>query len=183
MEKVLVPYMNATRLLFLSFLFFLGVSACRVQNTPPELTSLSTKEAEVGAPLTLSGYQFGSSPIVTFGVATSAVMASVKSATDNTILVTVPIVNPGPTQVRVRNDEGTSDALPLMVKQPVPIVANVSPTNGLPGSLVVITGNYLNQIKQVRFDNVDAVVTDSSAQQVTIKVPATLPLGPIALSF
>ena len=181
-NQVPVPSMNATLPFFLSCLILVGLSACRVKNTPPELTSLSAQEAYVGDSLALTGYQFGPNPIVTFGVASSAVVATIKRSSDNSISVNVPQVPPGFTQVRVQSAEGTSDPLPFRVKQPAPVVASVSPTNGLPGSWVVITGNYLNQIKRIRFDNIDAVVTDSSAQKLTIKVP-TLPRGPVALAL
>lgn len=181
-KQVPVPTMNATLSLFLSCLIIVGLSACRVKNNPPELTNLSTTEAYVGDSLTLSGYQFGANPIVTFGVATSAVAATVKRSTDNSISITVPQVPPGFTQIRVQNNEGTSDPLPFRVKQPAPVVASISPTNGLPGSLVVITGSYLNQIKRIRFDNTDAEIADSSAQKLIIKVPM-LPRGSVALAL
>lgn len=174
--------MKATRSLFFLVAVLLTVSGCRVQNNPPELTGLSTRQAFVGEPLTLTGYQFGADPVVTFGVAAAAVTARVSSYDDNTIQLTVPRVAPGPTQVRVRTNEGTSDPLPFTVKQPNPVLAAISPTNGLPGTTVTITGDYLNQLRRVRFDEVVAEVKDSSAQKLTIVVPPMLPRGPVALA-
>lgn len=175
--------MNSTVSLFFFFIAFIAVSGCRVQNSPPELTGLSTKQAFIGDAITLTGYQFGSDPTVTFGIATSAVTATISSHDENTIQLTVPLVKPGDTQIRVRTNEGTSDPLLLKVKQPVPVLTTVTPNNGLPGSLVVITGVYLNQIKRVRFDDVNAEVKDSTAQKLTIVVPPTLPHGPVALAI
>ena len=181
-HNVPVSVMKATVSLFFLFIVFLGAWGCRVQNNPPELVGLSAKQAFVGDPLTLSGYQFGSDPVVTFGVAASAVTAPIESHTSNTIQVTIPYIAPGMTQVRVRTDEGISDPLPFTVNQPAPVLTAVSPSNGLPGSTVVITGNFLTQIKRVRFNDVDAEITDSSARKITIVVPKTLPRGPVPLT-
>lgn len=173
--------MKATISFFFSFVVLLGVVSCRVQRNPPELTGLSASEAFVGDPLLLKGYQFGSSPAVTFGIATSVTTAVITSQDENTIRITVPGVKPGPTQIRVQTNEGVSDPLPFSVRQPAPIVADISPTNGLQGTLVVITGTFLNQIKRVRFDDINAEVKDSTAQKLTIIVPAILPRGPVPL--
>ncbi|MVM38647.1 cell shape determination protein CcmA [Spirosoma sp. HMF3257] len=174
--------MNSTISLSFAFLVLIGLSGCRVQNSPPELTGLSAKQAFIGDNLTLTGYQFGPDPTVTFGIATSAVTAPISSHDDNTIQLKVPLIAPGPTQIRVRTDEGTSDPLPFDAKQPVPALAAVEPSNGLPGSIVVLTGTYLNQIKRIRFDDVLAEIKDSSAQKLTIVVPSKLPHGPVALA-
>ena len=173
--------MKATISFFFLFVVLLSVAGCRVQRNPPELTGLSASEAFVGDPILLTGYQFGSSPTVTFGIATSVVTAAIISQDENTVRVTVPAVKPGATQIRVQTDQGLSDPLPFMVKQPAPIVAAISPTNGLQGSLVVITGSFLNQIKRVRFNDVNAEIRDSTVQTLTIVVPAVLPRGPIPL--
>ncbi|WP_020606794.1 IPT/TIG domain-containing protein [Spirosoma spitsbergense] len=173
--------MKATISFFFLFVVLLGVTSCRVQRNPPELTGLSASEAFVGDPLLLTGYQFGSSPTVTFGLATSVTTAAITSQDENTIRVTVPGIKPGPTQIRVQTDEGVSDPLPFTVKQPTPIVAAISPTNGLQGTLVVITGSFLNQIRRVRFNDVNAEIKDSTDQKLTIVVPAVLPRGPVPL--
>ncbi|GAB4050608.1 IPT/TIG domain-containing protein [Spirosoma litoris] len=168
---------------FFFFLVLIGLAGCRVQNNPPELLRLSAQKAYIGDPLTLSGYQFGSDPAVTFGVATSAVTAPISSHDDNTIQLMVPLVAPGSTQIRVRNDQGISDPLPFTVQQPAPTVAAVTPSNGLPGTTVVITGSYLNQITRVRFDTLTAIIKDSSAQKLTVVVPPTMPRGVFALAI
>lgn len=173
--------MKAIISFFFLFVVLLGVTSCRVQRNPPELTALSASEAFVGDPLLLTGYQFGSSPTVTFGIATSVTTASITSQDENSIRITVPGIKPGLTQVRVQTEEGVSDPLPFMVKQPIPTVSAISPTNGLQGSLVVVTGTFLTQIKRVRFNGVNAEIKDSTAQQLTIVVPATLPRGPVPL--
>jgi hypothetical protein len=177
--------MKITIFFFFLFIVFISVTGCRVQNNPPELISLSAKNNSVyvGDDLTLTGYQFGSNPSVTVGTSTSAVSAPISTHDENTITIKIPVVPPGATQVRVRNDQGVSDPLPLVVIQPAPASVVVTPTNALPGSTVVITGNYLNQLKLVRFDNLAAVVQDSSVQKLTVIVPPNAPRGPSALAI
>ncbi|UFH55771.1 IPT/TIG domain-containing protein [Spirosoma sp. KNUC1025] len=169
--------------LFFLFIFFLGESGCRIQSNPPELISLSVREANVGDEITLVGHQFGASPVVLFGTGTSAISASIVNNDDNTIKVKVPYITPGSTLIRVQTDQGTTDPLPFIARQPGPVVATISPTNGLPGTSVVITGDFLNQIKQVRFGNVAAAIQDSVAQKLTVTVPPNVGRGPVILSI
>ena len=169
--------------LFFLFIFFLGESGCRLKSSPPELISLSVKEANVGDVITLTGHQFGPVPIVLFGAGASAMSASVISSDDNTINVKVPYVAPGITPIRVQTDQGTTDPLSFIVQQPGPVITTVTPANGLPGTSVVITGDFLNQIKRVQFANVDAIIKDSVAQKLTVVVPPNVPRGPILLAI
>lgn len=162
----------------LSFLFLLvGVVTCRVKNAPPELTALSPGQAYVGQEITLSGYQFGSDPVVTFGQSTTLVTARVVSISDESVRVVVPVIAPGQTSVRIQTREGSSDPLPFKVVQPQPSIDAVTPGNGLPGTNVVLTGNYLNQIKYIRFNDTEVDLQDSSVRQLTLKVP-TISRGP-----
>lgn len=177
-----LPSMNSTRTRFILFLVLIGLVGCRVQNNPPELISIAPKEAFVSDSVRLKGYQFGANPVVTFSTSKSVVTAPIQSYDDNTILIRVPITAPDMNQVRVQTDQGVSDPLPFNVKQPPPILTSVTPTNGLPGTVVTISGNFLNQVTRIRFDNIDAIVKDSTAKQLTIIVPPNAPRGPSALA-
>lgn len=175
--------MKSTVILFFLLNTLLGVTSCRVQRSPPELIKLSATQAYVDQNLILTGYQFGSEPTVTFGTGGGALPAPIKSSDETSIQVTVPRVAPGKTQVRVQTQEGTSDPLPFSVLQPAPIVTAITPANGLQGQLVTVTGDYLNQLRRVRFNDIDAVVQDSSSQKITFLVPATVPRGPQPLAI
>ncbi|WP_461138848.1 IPT/TIG domain-containing protein [Spirosoma pomorum] len=168
---------------FLTAAFLLvGFVGCRVQTTPPELVSLTPGRAYVGQQVTLSGYQFGNEPAVLVGESTTAVSASVTSGDGSTIQIMVPHIAPGMRSVRVRTSEGTTDPLPLSVLQPAPVLTGVTPGNALAGTDIVLAGDYLSQFQRVRFDNTIAVIKDSStAQRVTVTVPATLSRGPHVL--
>ena len=163
---------------FFLFSLVFGLSGCRLKNNPPELIGLSVKQALVGKEVVLTGYQFGSDPVVMFGVGASAMTASITSHDDKTINIKVPYVTPGITQIRVQTDQGTSDPLPIIVQQPGPEVTSISPANGLPGTPVVITGDFLNQIKTIKIKDIDAILTDSSAKKITVLVPQNIARGP-----
>jgi len=169
--------------LLVAGLLLAGLAGCRVQTTPPELVSLSPSRAYVGQPVTLSGYQFGREPVVLVGESTTAVSASVIISDQSTIQITVPHITPATQPVRVRTSEGTTDPLPLLVLQPAPVLTGVTPGNALAGTDIVLTGDYLSQFQRVRFDNIVAVIKDSSsAQRITVTVPATLSRGPHTLA-
>lgn len=173
MNRFLYPFCWLTLLL--------SLAACRVQNNPPELTSVAPTEVQVGQEITLVGYQFGPAPVVLLQSDGAPTLATIVSQEDNRIRARVPIINPGRTQVRIQTDEGTSDPLPIVVVQPGPSLTALSPTNGLPGTVVVLSGNYLNQIQRIRFHNADAVIQDSTAERVTVVVPDNAPRGPLRL--
>ncbi|GAB3639824.1 hypothetical protein GCM10027423_04600 [Spirosoma arcticum] len=169
--------------LLVSLLFLLIVLSCRIQNNPPELTGLTPNKAFVGQEIGLTGYQFGPDPVVTVGIGATAVTAAIKTKDDNSIQAVVPLIAPGKMiPIRVSNDEGTSDPLFLDVQQPAPTLSDITPGNGLPGTAVVLTGSYLNQLKQIRFGDAVAVVRDSSDQKLTVLVPANLPRGPLMIT-
>ena len=140
----------------------------------------------VGQEIILTGYQFGSDPVVMVGNGPTALAATIKSNDQNSIRAVVPLVPPGLTQVRVRTNQGTSDPLPVEVRQPAPALTDITPGNGLPGTAVVLTGGFLNRLRQVTFRDANfrstvAVVRDSSDQKLTMVVPGNLPHGPVTI--
>lgn len=170
--------MKVPLLRIVCLLGLVGAVGCRVQRYPPELLRVAPSPAFAGQTITLGGFQFGTDPTVTV----AGVLAKVTGVSDQSLTVIVPLVAPGPTTIRVQNAQGTTEPLPFTVQQPAPTLTGVSPANGLPGAAVVLTGTYLNQLRSVRFGNVPAVVRDSSVGQLTVLVPANLPLGPLTLT-
>lgn len=178
--------MRSRGLLSVILLQLVAIWGCRIQNNPPELIGLAPAKAFVGQEINLTGYQFGSDPTVLVGVGTTAQSATILAKDDHSIRALVPLVAPGYTQVRVRTDQGTSDPLPIEVQQPPPALTDITPGNGLPGTAVILTGNYLNQLKQVKFRDAlfketVAVARDTSAQKLTVIVPENLPHGPMTI--
>jgi len=168
------------RLLFLLF----GQTACRVQNYPPEVWRLSPTSARIGEDITLTGATFGDSPTVTFGTSGTVVSATVRSASDESAVATVPRMALGRTFVQLANSEGVSEPLPFTVLQPAPTLAGVTPTFGLGGTVVTLTGDFLDQLRGIRVGNVPAtVIRDSTQQAVRFEIPANASRGPSSVAI
>ena len=164
----------------LCWLVLLSVSVltCRVKQYPPELTAVTPKAATIGQDIILTGFQFGNDPNVTFGQSGTFVAASIKSTTDQAMTVTVPRMKTGPTQIQVINQEGTSDPVAFTVLQPMPVLTLVTPVNGLPGASIIITDDFLDNLKIVRFGVIPA--TQSAVinpQSVSVTIPANAQPG------
>ena len=142
--------------LLLAGVAIIGIAlGCKVEQFPPELWSVSPNRFDIGRQVELKGAQFGDNPIVTFGQAETAVQATVKSNSYGVLVVEVPRVATGPTQVQVANSQGMTPPLGFTVIQPEPLlnVDNaVLPTNAAPGATVRISGNNLDRLQSIRFD-------------------------------
>jgi len=142
--------------------FAMGISlvvmalGCKVERFPPELWSVTPNRFAIGRSVELKGAQFGDQPIVTFGRAETAVQALVRTSSDGTLLVEVPRITPGPTQVQVANSQGMTPPLSFTVLQPQPTVNTILPTNSAPGTTIRITGENLDRLESVRFDTTRA---------------------------
>ncbi|CCH53612.1 cell surface receptor IPT/TIG domain-containing protein [Fibrisoma limi BUZ 3] len=170
--------MKSILLRYVSFFLLITISGCRIKNSPPELSNTLPPQGFIGQEITLTGYQFGPEPIVSFGHSGTFVTATITNSTEEAIKAIVPRMTTGRTQVRVVTAEGTSDPLPFLILQPAPTLTTVAPTNGLPGTSVVLKGDFLDQLKSVRFGQATAIIRDSTAQQVTVIVPNNVPRGP-----
>ena len=96
--------------------------------------------------------------------------------TDNSIIVTIPATIPyGPTQTNklsIVTEYGNVD-FAFAIQQPAPVIASFTPTGGVAGDLVTITGTLLDNTTAVRFDNIPAqIVGTSTKTQVQVRVPA-----------
>lgn len=169
--------MNRFNLFVLLSIVCLIVS-CEKKKYPPQLASLNRTQAAIGEEITLSGTQFGEAT-----VQMGSQSVTVKSKTDNSLVIIVPRMAVGPTTVRVQNVDGTSDPLPFTVLQPLPQLASVSPGNGLPGTAVTITGDFLDKLKVVRFGTTAATLaTGGTDKQISVTVPTGISRGVSKLS-
>ncbi|CAA9222878.1 MAG: hypothetical protein AVDCRST_MAG56-538 [uncultured Cytophagales bacterium] len=76
---------------------------------------------------------------------------------------------------------GPQDAalLKLYEPAPAPLVTGFSPTSGVAGTTVTLTGSYFEGVNQVEFNGVGAAFTVQSATRLTATVPAGATTGPI----
>ncbi|MGF7216224.1 hypothetical protein GGR92_002389 [Spirosoma lacussanchae] len=164
--------------LLVNLLILFCIVSCKEKKYPPQLTAVSPTAAPIGADITLSGTQFGDDPTVTMAGQT----VPTKTRADNAITLTLPRLPVGATTIRVQNADGTSAPLPFTVLQPLPQLSSVEPANGLPATTVRIRGDFLDQLKAVRFGNTTAeLVGTGSATEISVKVPS-LSRGPVTIS-
>ncbi|MBC8152972.1 MAG: IPT/TIG domain-containing protein [Bacteroidetes bacterium] len=190
MKSILVRY--------LAGLVAFVVVGCQVQKFPPELWRPTPSFGAIGRDITLEGSQFGDNPSVTFTssptpssatapFSLTTATATVKTKTDALITVTVPRLPIGVAQVRVSNEQGITDPVAFTVLQPAPALTTITPENALPGAKVQLTGDYLDQLNNVKFGINEfypgtSSVTLVSAQTVEVTLPATISRGPQAVS-
>lgn len=168
---------------FLFGIFLMCVAwGCKVEQYPPELWAVSPNRYEIGRPVEINGAQFGDSPRVTFGSAESAVQAVVQSKTDGSLIVIVPRVPTGTTQVQVANSQGMTPPLSFTVLQPQPTLGSILPANAPPGATIRILGDNLDRIQSIKFDTTRATsYTVVSPSELQIVVPAKLKRGPTTI--
>lgn len=145
----------------------------------PMLSSFSPSSGNVGSTLIISGAYFtGATSVKINGV--SATSYTVDSSTQ--ITVTVPV---GATTGKVRVTTPTGYVVSntnYTVNVFAPVITSFTPTSGLVGSSVVISGDYFNNASSVTFNGVSATFTINSNSQITATVPAGTTSGPIAVT-
>jgi RHS repeat-associated protein len=148
----------------------------------PNIASLSSASATVGASITITGTNFGSaqgSSTVTFngvaGTATSWTLTSIlipvpSGATSGTVVVTVSGV--------------ASNAVGLTVS-PAPTITSLSPTSGPVGASVTVAGANFGAAQgssTVKFNGTAGTPTTWSASSIVVPVPSGLMAGSEAVA-
>jgi hypothetical protein len=136
----------------------------------PVLATILPNHALVGGSVTLSGTNFGSSGVVSFG-GTSALITSWSASS---ITVTVPSVATGSTTVSVTPTGGqTSNSVGFLVDAPQVVAAltSVAPNHALVGASVVLTGTDLGMGGAISFGGTAAVASAWSPTSITVTVP------------
>ena len=105
---------------------------------------------------------------------------AIAGATDATFTV----VDPGEYSVRVLNGVclATSDPFVVTTEMLTPSITSFDPTSGTPGTSIVITGSFINEVTLVNFNGVAAEVTSASKTSITAVVPAGAGTGPITVT-
>ena len=145
----------------------------------PVVSSLGATSGKAGDSVTITGTglkpQAGSSPTVTIG----GVSATVTSATATSVVVTIPAgltVNSA-SAVVVSNAGGTSNSDKTFTLVAAPTVVSVSPTAGIRGASVALTGTNFTAASTVTIGGVSASVTYNSATSLTVVVPSGVANG------
>ena len=154
---------------------------------PPTITSFTPASGLYGASVTINGANFignTSGNIVAF----NGVQAAVTSATTTRIIAKVPNWSTtGRITVSVAGRTATSATnFTVTSPYPSPIVASFSPTSGVVGTPVTITGQGFTTASVaangVAFNGRPAFVTQATATQLVALVPSGATTGPISVT-
>ncbi|MDX2034450.1 MAG: pre-peptidase C-terminal domain-containing protein [Blastocatellia bacterium] len=153
----------------------------RRRNPIPRLTSISPDTASAGGngfTLVVTGTGFVRGSVVrvngqervTDFVSETALAAQITAA---------DIASGGVLQISIFNAApggGSSGALPLTVRNPVPGITSVSPDNAVAGSIgftMIVNGSGFVPTSVVRFNNEDLPATFITGSQLSVQVPAS----------
>lgn len=146
------------------------------------ITSFSPSSGPAGTNVEINGTAFGNVTSVLFG----GVAASFTNLSSLRISATVPDLAPTglitlitPTST---NLSSTLFTVTEVVVQDPPTLTSFSPTNGVPGSLVEITGSNLTNVLSVAFNGTSASFTNGTAELLMAFVPTNAVDGPISIT-
>ena len=145
----------------------------------PYITGLSPTSGPVGAQVTISGTTFGSSQgssTVTF----NGISATCSTWSASSLSCTVPTTTTGNVVVTVSSQ--ASNGVSFTVS---PTISSVSPTSGITGSTVTITGTNFGSSQgtsKVTFNGVTCSVTTWSAASITCPVPSGATTGSVIVT-
>jgi IPT/TIG domain len=114
---------------------------------PPVVDSVTPNSGLPGMQVTISGSHLSTATAVSFG---STPAPSFTLVDDHTIIAVAP-AGTDSVAVTVTGPGGTSAASPVDIFTYTPTVASLSPTSGLPGTLVTIHGSSLTETDEVCF--------------------------------
>ena len=138
----------------------------------PAVTGVSPGSGTAGTLVTISGSGFTGATSVNFGASSSAPT----SVTDIQITVIAPVHQVGQVDVFVTTPSGTSPAATAArftyVAAGTPVVSAVSPSSGVAGTVVTITGTGFTGATAVAFGVASAAGNVLSDTLITITAPA-----------
>jgi hypothetical protein len=150
----------------------------------PQVNSLSPNSGVATATVTITGSNF-SVVLAENKITFNGIDAVVTTASSTTLTTTVPVgADTGPVVVKVNNKTAATQPV-FTVDSPTPEVSKIAPAFGLPGTAVVITGLNFSTTpteNKVTFNGKDAVVSLSTAIELTATVPAGAATGPIVVT-
>ncbi len=138
----------------------------------PDVTSFTPSSGEVSDPITINGTGFTGATSVLF----NGVSASFTVNSDIDISATVPnTATTGTVSVTTPSGTGTSSSNFTVL----PTILSFTPTSGVVGTSVTITGTALTSASAVAFNGVNASIVSNSYSQIVATVPAGATTGTI----
>lgn len=149
----------------------------------PSISTLSINSGAVGAAVTITGSNFGSTQGVTAKVTFNGTTASVTSWAAGSIGVTVPSgATTGNVVVYASGVNSNGMNFTLL---PAPSITTLSPPSGAVGAAVTITGSNFGSSQgtgSVKFGGVSAAITTWSAGSISTAVPSGATTGNVVVN-
>jgi len=144
----------------------------------PQIDSFAPQTAAPGATVALTGSGF----IGATGVTVAGATATYTVVSANRITATVPAdAGTGPLTVTTPNGTATSSGTFTASGATNLAISGFSPTSGIVGSKVTITGSGFSSATSVRFNGTAAAFTVNGPTSITATVPAAGSAGKIAV--
>jgi hypothetical protein len=146
--------------------------------TAPVIAAFNPSAGAVGTSVTISGANF----VNVNGVAFNGVTAAYTVDSPSQITATVPAgASTGP--LRITTATGTAVSMANFAVVAPPIVTNVNPSSGSPGTVVTISGSGLSGATSVTFNGLPAAIFSvASSTQIIATVPVGASSGPVRVT-
>ncbi len=145
----------------------------------PFVTDFSPVFGSSGSTLTIDGLNFSGTPTVKFGSTT----ASSTLIGPTQISATVPSIATGNYAIEVTTSAGSfTTSSNFTITGPGPVITSFTPSNGVRGTSVTLTGANFSGLTSVKFNGVAASYESASTSQITAVVPAGTASGAISVS-
>jgi uncharacterized repeat protein (TIGR01451 family) len=173
-----VPNGATTGPIFMTNAFgsFTTSSNFSVPGSAPYITEFSPGRGPRGARVTIIGENFTSGAIVKFNGATDPTA----TATALTLIQATVPTNATTGPITVTTSAGTSTNANIFYVPPR--LASFTPTNGVVGSSVVVTGANFFAIAEVLFNTAASTFTVTASNRLTAVVPTNATTGPLTIS-
>ena len=146
----------------------------------PFVTDFNPVIGPAGATVTINGFNFTGTPTVSFG----STVASSRLIAGTQISATVPGISAGGYAIKVATASGSfTTSSNFTVTSAGPVISGFTPTNGVRGTTVTMTGANFSGVTSVKFNGVAASYqSDVSINQMTATVPDEATSGLITVS-
>ncbi len=169
----------------LILLLFICFNSCKKNETVPDpmIAGVSPASGVVGTSIIITGSNFSTTPSANF-VKFNGVDATVSDATKDGIIAIVPVgATTGKITVIANGKTATS---PSDFTVLVTSISSISPTSGIQGASVVISGNNFDTAPAnnvVKFNGTAANVINATSTSLTVSVPSGATTGKISVSI
>lgn len=147
-----------------------------VEVTPPTITGFSPQFGGIGTVVTLTGTDLDQGSVLVYFNGTNATPTTI-TATNLTVTVPDGALS-GPIKVVTKNGTAVTTNNFLLP----PVITDFSPTNGIAGSTVTLTGTNFTNAASIDFNGVSASFTVDDNNQITAIVPSLASSGPVRIT-